>query len=214
LACKPDMPLSEGTRIVTGDESYVEIAFDKLRGNIVKVKENSEVVIKLEGDDRIELIDGKMFTLLRNLKRGQAFQVRTPCAVCGARGTGWGVITDSKITDVAVFQGKVFVKGLKRDGSAMDKEYWVERGFERKVKRFKDPGEMLKISDERLAEMEAEFGLGKGKEESRKKRFKSLDKGDTMREEQMESILERKDDARLDKISESRSSKGERGYKP
>lgn len=210
LACRPGMLLSEGTRIITGEESYVEIAFDKPRSNIVKVKENSEVVLKLNDSDKVELIDGKVFVLLRDLKRGSAFRVRTPCAVCGARGTGWGVITDSKITDVAVFEAKVFVRGLKKDGSAMDEEYWIERGFERKVKKFESPGELLKISDERLAEMEAEFGLDTGRKKSRENKFKGFGKNNTMREEQMESILERKDDARLDKMREKRSSGGKR----
>ena len=210
VACRPDMLLAEGTRIVTGEESYVAIALDRPRSNIVKIKENSEVVIKLDSMDKIELIDGKMFTLLRNLKKGRTFRVQTPCAVCGARGTGWCSETDGNITTVAVFKDKVFVRGVNRDGSVMEKEFWVGRGFERKVKKFEHPGEALEIPEDRLLEMEAEFDLGE--EGARKKKMRAFDRESAMREEQMKSLQDRKDDARRDKTLEKRSSG--RGYKP
>ncbi|MFH1552224.1 MAG: hypothetical protein ABID83_01105, partial [Candidatus Omnitrophota bacterium] len=69
VVCKPGMFLTEGTRVRTGEGSFIKIAFDRRERNIVKVKGNSEVLLKLDGADRIELIDGKVFILLRSLKR-------------------------------------------------------------------------------------------------------------------------------------------------
>ncbi|RKY42102.1 MAG: hypothetical protein DRP85_04015 [Candidatus Makaraimicrobium thalassicum] len=208
VACQPGMLLKEGARIITGEESYVKIAFDRPRSNIVKVKENSEVMIKLEGPDRIELIDGKLFILLRDIKRGETFRVRTPCAVCGARGTGWGVETDGKVADVAVFDGSVFVRSIRKDGSVMEDEYWVERGFERRVEKFERPGRMEKISEARLSAMEKEFDLDKDREAARKKKKTGFDKSGSMREEQMERIQDRKDDERLDSLREKQEDSG------
>ncbi len=124
--CNPGMILKEGTRIITGEESYLEMAFDRSSRNIVIVKENSEVVIRLDGIDKISLIDGKMYTLLRELKKGATFRVRTPSAICGARGTGWSVSADENVTEIISFDGRVFVRGINSDGSGAEEEVWIE----------------------------------------------------------------------------------------
>ncbi|MGB2601453.1 MAG: FecR family protein [Candidatus Omnitrophota bacterium] len=156
-ACLPGMRLREGSQVVTGMESYVEIALDDSKMNLLKIKENSRVAIKLEGPDKIELVDGEIFTLLQNLEPGEVFRVRTPCATCGARGTGWRTKTDGKATEVSVFQDQVFVRGVKKDGSAMEKQYTVKAGYERKIKKFSKPEKMRKISSKRLARMKKEI---------------------------------------------------------
>ena len=157
VVCRGGMRLEEGSRIITGKGSYVEIAFDRTGRNIVKIKENSEVVVKLDGSEKIELIDGEILAMLRKLKRREAFRVRTPCATCGARGTDWSTKTDGKVTDIAVLSGKVFVRGIKVDGSVMEKEFWVKKGFERRIKRFEHPGAMEKISEARLSAIEKDI---------------------------------------------------------
>jgi hypothetical protein len=156
-ACLPGMRLREGSQVVTGMESYVEIALDDSKMNLLKIKENSRVVIKLEGPDKIELVDGEIFTLLQNLETGEVFRVRTPCATCGARGTGWRTKTDGKATEVSVFQDQVFVRGVKKDGSSMEKQYTVKAGYETKIKKFDKPEKMMKISSKRLASMKKEI---------------------------------------------------------
>jgi hypothetical protein len=243
VTCLSGMQIKEGARIITGEEASVDIAFDKTGRNILKIKGNSEVVIKLEGADKIELVDGEIFTVLQGLKRGETFRVKTPCATCGARGTGWNTKTDKEVTDVAVFDGRVFVRGIKKDGSVMDEEYWVEKGFERKIRKFEDPGKMEKISEARLSKIEKEVRRpaepveeiqkkrvkpsaavpsepgkkrikGEGREESKEKiRTKReelierrgqmemrIEKRDSVREDRTESILERKDDKKIEEI--------------
>jgi|GEM_PF-1041451 len=274
-ACRVGMKLKAGTRVITGEEASVEVTFDKPGRNVLKIKENSEVVIKLEDADRIDLVDGEIITVLRDLKRGETFRVRTPCATCGARGTGWNTKTDKNITNVAVFDGEIFVRGIKKDGSAMDEEYRVKRGFERKIRKFERPAKMEKISEARFSRMEREVerlvkpkgelgekparpsvitprkpeGVAEKKAEvterrekvtekraemaerkekvaekkaeiaerkervaekkekiieKREKIEKMIEKGAAMREERRESVIERKDDERIDKIGESR----------
>ncbi len=206
ILCKPGMVINEGTVIVTGEESYLEIAFDKGKKNIVKIKENSEVVIKLDGSEKIELIDGKVFAFLKEIKKGETFRIKTPSAVCGARGTGWMTYHSGLFTEVAVFDSSVFVRGLNKDGSVMEEEFWVETGFERKTERFKSPGEVKKVSKERLKEMKNEFISDAQTREAIAKKLQNLSKEDEKKQERIESVIERKMDDRLDKLKEEKKS--------
>ncbi len=157
IACKPGMLLEAGARLITGKNSFIEIAFDENADNIVKVEEETEVIIKLSGIDKIELVDGEMFTLLQALDGKETFQVRTPFATCGARGTGWRTKTDGNTTDVAVIRDKVYIRGINKDGSDMEKKFWVKEGFERKVNKFERPGKTQKIDKVRFSGMEKEI---------------------------------------------------------
>ena len=157
VPCRPGMRIKEGSQVMTGAESYVEIALNVAKTNIVKVKANSKVVLKLEEPDHIELIDGEIFTLLQALEKGETFRVKTPCATCGARGTGWKTKTDGKVTDVSVFDGRVYVRGINKDGTVMEKKYLVRKGFERKIKKFERPAKMTRISKDRVEKMRKEI---------------------------------------------------------
>lgn len=198
LECKPDMILKEGTHISTGEESYLEVAFNRSKTNVVKIKENSKVVLKLEGDEKIELIDGAVYTMLKDLKKGETFQVRTPCAVCGARGTGWATGTDGNSTNIGVFDKKVFVRGLKKDGSVREKVSWVSEGFEFNIKKFASLGKKKKMSREKLNELRKEFGMGESK--GKKGKLEGFGNAGNQRERQMEGILDRKDTEKRDKM--------------
>ncbi len=161
VACTVGMELAPGVKIVTAKEASADIAFDKKAKNTVMVKGGSEVVMLLEGADRIRLVDGEVFTMLKNLKKGETFRVKTPCASCGARGTGWDTKTDGKVTEVAVVDGRVFVRGFKKDGSLMEKVHWVDKGFERKIIRNENPGKMEKIPKDKIQRIRKTFDLPK-----------------------------------------------------
>ena len=129
ISCKADMMLDEGTRIMTGKESFVEIAFDRARKNSVKVAESAEVVIKLDGGSDIQLIDGDMFTTLRELKKESTFKVQAPGCILGARGTGWLTQAMASGTIATVFDGKIFARGVNKDDTLMEEEVWIESGY-------------------------------------------------------------------------------------
>jgi hypothetical protein len=154
---QPGMRLKEGSQVLTGAESFAEIALNVTGSNIVKIKENSKVAIRLEGEDKIELIDGEIFMLLRGLQRGEVFRVKTPCATCGARGTGWKTATDGNVTDVAVFEGRVFVRGVKKDGTPMEDKHWIKEGYETKIKKFERPERAARISEDKLEKIQREI---------------------------------------------------------
>jgi polyhydroxyalkanoate synthesis regulator phasin len=212
ILCKPGMFIDQGTLIKTGEESYVEIAFDKSKKNFVKIIDNSDVVLKLDGPEKIELIDGKIFTFLKEVEKGQSFRVRTPSAVCGARGTGWMTEHTGAFTEVAVFDSKVFVRGLKEDGSVMEEELWVETGFKRKIERFSSPGKTKKVSKERLQEMKNEFVSDEQIREEIAKKLQNLTKKAEKKQERIEGIIERKLEDRLDKIKEEKKDDDQTEY--
>jgi hypothetical protein len=211
VACEPKMFLQSGDRIKTGRESYLEIAFDRRRENIVRIEEKSDVVLRLADGEKIELVDGRIFTVLKNLKSGEVFRVRTPCAVCGARGTGWQTKTTGEETDVSVFDGRVLARGIKKDGSAMEREHWIDEGFERKIKKHEKPGDMTKVPDKKIAEWRKKFGI-KPKLKARiwQARIKGMDNGFSKNQDRVEQLMARKSDARLDKLREKDDEKG--GY--
>ncbi|MFH1878542.1 MAG: FecR domain-containing protein [Candidatus Omnitrophota bacterium] len=161
LSCFPGLIVKEGTRLKTAEKSYAMIVSGENEKNMVKIKEKTDVIIKFDGDDKIELIDGEIFTILRGLKKGETFNVRTPCAVCGARGTAWVTRTDDKITRVSVFESVVSVDGIRKDGSVMAMEEQVEEGFEITVKKYSAPGMKKAISPARLEEIWKEPGIEK-----------------------------------------------------
>jgi ferric-dicitrate binding protein FerR (iron transport regulator) len=208
VACKEGMSLAAGARITTEKGAYVRIAFDDLQQNIVKINENSDVVLKLADGEKIELVDGQIYALLRNVKKGETFRVRTPCAVCGARGTGWGTKTDGKASEVAVFEDKVFVRGLNKDGSAMEKFSWVKKGYKVKIKKFEKPGKKEKLSAGEMSEMEKEAGLDK---EKKKRRTRGIGSGNGKREEYRESILERKSEDKKESLLDRNDRRGSIG---
>jgi hypothetical protein len=157
VACQPGMALEDGARLTTGEESYADITFDASGKNVVRVRENSQMVLKLEGADKIELIDGEVFAVLENLKRGETFRIKTPCATCGARGTAWDAKTGADVTEVLVLRGRVFVRGTNRDGSVMEGELLVDEGLATRVRKFERPEKIEKISEERLTKLEKDI---------------------------------------------------------
>ncbi|MFH1752690.1 MAG: FecR domain-containing protein [Candidatus Omnitrophota bacterium] len=109
------MVLSSGERVKTGKSSWAEIGFGAEFRSIVKVDESTTLQLIDLGAIKIGLLDGEIRTLIENLDEGSTFQVETPSAVCGARGTGWDTKTNGKKMTVDAFEEKVFFSKL--DGS-------------------------------------------------------------------------------------------------
>lgn len=202
VVCKPGMLLKEGARITTGDESSCELALDRARKNTIAVKANTEVVVKFSGDDRLELIDGKMFILLRDIKKGRAFRVRTPDAVCGARGTGWLVDVVAGTTTVSVVDSTVFVRGINKDGTVMEQEFLIDEGFVRIIRRGESPEKAEKIPADKFAAMLKEAGINDVTFTEIEKKLKAMAEDQQKREEQMRRLQEKKEEERLDKLKD------------
>ena len=157
---KAGMEISAGDRIVTGEKSSARLSFSSESEQTIDINEQSDVIVKLQGGEKIELISGEVFAKIKGLKKGEEFQVRTPSATCGARGTAWVATANADKTDISVIDGSVFTRGINRDGTLMKKEYMVKKGYEREIKRFKKPKGAKKMPKNRIKKIETRFTRG------------------------------------------------------
>lgn len=130
--------IGEGDKIETGDNSFIEIRFDN--GNSVDLKPNSVLIIKKlvidlatgEYENLFESSEGKIRARIENLKGKSRFEVKTPTAVSGARGT----IMYLEITPTSVrafFEGgsgfvSNLISGLEATVAAGENAYSYDNG--------------------------------------------------------------------------------------
>ena len=110
--------------------------------------------------------------------------------------------------NVAVFQNNVFSRGVKKDGSVMEDDFWIGEGFMRTIKKFGKPGKLMPIPPDELEKMKKKFGLGK--KAKMKKRSALIDRIRELDEKRTKGLLDKKNNDRLDKMQgkEEKSSGG------
>ena len=115
-AARINMLLSKDAEIQTKAGARCTLAFDEELKNILTVQENS--LIKLENikPGNIFLPEGRVFSLIKNLSKAEKFQIRTPTAIAGARGTSWATGFHGGQANVACFSDTAFVDGLDASG--------------------------------------------------------------------------------------------------
>jgi len=198
--------LKMGTRLYSGDSiktsssGNVDLAFGQ--ANEVSIRPNTHVVIKLEDPEKIELIDGEVFALVAKLPAGSTFEVRTPTAVCGARGTGFGAKGNKNSTTVSGYENDSYAKGIQKDGKPMKDETIVKQGYKTKVKKFKKPSKLKKMSKREMnkygkwKEERKQRGTAK-KKTDKKKTKKRLIKDLEQIVDKQDKLEERRDDDRI-----------------
>lgn len=140
---EPGITLLEQHRLKTGDASAADV---QIGDSVVRVKENSELILaalyksELTGLEKntLELTVGKVLVKPKKLMKGENFQVKTPTAVAGVRGTQFVVeASEARNTRVSVLEGKVKVskriKALEEIESSSVKDDAVIRQIEQKV---------------------------------------------------------------------------------
>ncbi len=112
---KEAMLLHAGDSIKTYDNSFAEIAFNAQKSNVIKVQPCTYVILRLGKSQKIELMNGELLSLIRNLPNHSTFEIRTPTAICGVRGTKYKVVAirERSFTQVAVLQKSVVLKSIK-----------------------------------------------------------------------------------------------------
>jgi len=119
-AAQKGQVLSKESQIKCGPEARCTVALDALLRNTVTVKEGSTVILEDLTPGRVFLKEGRVFSVIKDLKGAKSFEVRTPTSVSSARGTAW--LTDFRTgrTEVSVFEDNVFVNGLDAAGVVTD----------------------------------------------------------------------------------------------
>lgn len=110
------MLLGKDAEIKTGDRSLCTLAFDEELKNIMTVKENSHIKLDSIIPAKVFLPEGRVFSLIDNLSAIEKFEVRTPTAIAGARGTGLSVkFLDGKTVAIC-YEHLVYVMSLDKQG--------------------------------------------------------------------------------------------------
>jgi hypothetical protein len=143
-AAEEGMLLVSGDTIKTGAGASAILGFDEEDRNIVRVEENTTSVIVLKGDEKIELLQGEVFSIIQSLPTGTSFEVRTPTAVAGARGTEWATRYDGQETQVEAYEDMPFVKMIDEKGN-LGEEMKVVTGYATRVAKFAPPARMSEI---------------------------------------------------------------------
>ncbi len=99
-------PLTEGDLLKPGDlvevsaESYVDLAYDKHWKNLTRFGPNSRVLIQALFPTDLSMEEGDIFAKLDALSERATFEIRTPVAVVGVRGTAFRTIHSEEVTSV------------------------------------------------------------------------------------------------------------------
>lgn len=108
------MSLSEGDRIETGKKSWVLLGIDKDKG--VKIGDNTTINISElkdlgEGNStQFQVLKGKVWNEVKEkLNSNSKYEIKTPTAVMGVRGTEFFVSYENGILKVGVIEGEVGV---------------------------------------------------------------------------------------------------------
>jgi hypothetical protein len=87
-----------------------DICFNSDKSNLVRIAPMSEV--KIESLYKVYLAKGKVFALIKELKRKEDFEIRTPVAISGARGTGWSSEYNTGKARINCFEDVIYVEGI------------------------------------------------------------------------------------------------------
>lgn len=150
LDAQAGMTVKEGDIIRTGGGSEAELAFGEGLNNIIKLFAHSQLVITAFEPGLVKLDSGRVFSLIKGLKKGSHFEVRTPTAVCGARGTGWETGFEGGVSDAAGYEETVYVAGLGEREEFLGLTD-MKAGLKTRVSRGGGPGEFLRLGDEELS---------------------------------------------------------------
>ena len=133
------MRLKNGTKIKTGKtSSYIELMFnyaeDSSKKNVVRIEYGSTVELtKISPDNtQISLDKGGLSCILQKTNKGTKFDVKTPVAICGAKGTGWKVTHNPKTTAYC-FENKIFMQMLNEQGLPAGDQSNINEGHKKTI---------------------------------------------------------------------------------
>jgi hypothetical protein len=142
------MKLEAGDSIRTPSGSSVELSFNDDNTNLVRLSENTQAHILLENEEKIYMASGEIFSSVSNL-RGGSFEIRTPTAVSGARGTDWVTSVTSEGTEIEAIDSQPYVRHMESNGSFSRQITVINPGQMTTVQKFKPPATPRQIPQAR-----------------------------------------------------------------
>lgn len=113
--------LSEGDTIRTGKDAYIDLSMDEGDNIIASLSGDTTAVMRGRTLERIDLSRGSIRSLVKKLRQGSSFEIRTPTVVAAARGSGWDVDYDGESTTVKAFEDNISVESIDEKGKVLQK---------------------------------------------------------------------------------------------
>ncbi len=202
------MQLGTGDTIRTARRSRVDVALDAAKRNIVRIDPKTTAVLNSNnggGIDRIDISRGKVYSNLEDLKAGLAFEVTTPSAVAGVRGSAYSVNVERDEDEVHAFKDDVYLKAFDAAGNLL-LETTLPQGFTTMIERFDTPSIFTQVSErayERFDRITEEIGEhAEGKERTRAEREAAAQ---ARREEQRKEETQK---SSIEQVSDQTQSEG------
>ncbi len=191
-----------GDSIRTARRSRCDVALDDEKMNTLRIAEQTLVVLNSTEPgmiNKIDLSNGKIYSNVENIREGMAFEVSTPSAVAGVRGTGWSVESTKQNDEVATYKDMVTVQSFDANNNLLS-ETTVPEGFKTIIERFQEAGALIQLS---LQEMQQWTSIRQevnqniqnmpvgGKEED--ENMRKLDETISLQQDVMDELGETKD---------------------
>lgn len=143
------MAVDIGDVVRTARHSRCDIAFDAQKKNTVRLEEKTLVVLNSSGVDyvdKVELSRGRVYANLENIQSGLAFEVTTPSAVAGVRGSSYMVYTEKDEDEVSAYKDDVYLHTFDAEKNKT-METILPEGFKTFVERFQIPSVFTQITN-------------------------------------------------------------------
>ncbi|MFC1703208.1 FecR domain-containing protein [Candidatus Omnitrophota bacterium] len=142
--------LDTNYELLTKKNAECTFSFGEKLERAMTIKQNSQIKIADIDAGNLELPKGRVFSLIERMDKEETFQIRTPTAVAGVRGTGWSM-ESGKQTSVRCFEGEVAVKGLDEQGNVVtDKK--IEQGSGTEVAKGGEIAEPVAVTEKEKKE--------------------------------------------------------------
>jgi ferric-dicitrate binding protein FerR (iron transport regulator) len=139
-----------GDAVRTARRSRADVALDDEKMNTLRIAEQTMVVLNSTEPgmiNKIDLSNGKVYSNVDNIREGMAFEISTPSAVAGVRGTGWSVESSRQNDEVATYKDTVSVKTFDANNNLLS-ETTVPEGFKTMIERFQQAGALIQLTSQ------------------------------------------------------------------
>ena len=143
-----DVFLGKDAEIKTKGKAQCLVSFGDAGKRVITVQQKTDVKIESVEPGSVYLSKGRVFALIKDLSETRKFEVKTPTAIAGARGTGWSTEYEGGKTAISCFDDVVYVASLDKDGNIKE-QHDVSQGFEVSVDKRGEQSEARPISEEK-----------------------------------------------------------------
>lgn len=144
--------LEKGDTIETSEASAVDIVIGSNTDKSVRLEKNTRVEFESINPTYLNLPKGKVLIALKKLEPRSSFTVKTPSAICGARGTAWMEETSGDKTKVCVFENDIYAREVDDKSNPRARKHTVNEGTQRVLSRAAPISEAKKVGEDDVSD--------------------------------------------------------------